>query len=96
MTLFLGPKNPVDVIDCTFNFLDALKTGDSVATLTDSNITPAGGSLEFDGSPSLSGNVVSFTLTGGTAGYDYYVDFTVTTTLGETLNRRARVLVADL
>jgi hypothetical protein len=47
--------------------------------------TDASPSAILSGSPSISGSIVKQTLTGGSAGVTYKVQFTVTTSLGRTL-----------
>jgi hypothetical protein len=85
-------KDPGDVKDISIDFTGPLATGD---TLTGSaTITPDTG-ITVD-SDAVATPLVTIRLSGGTAGERYDVNCEISTTDGETFNRKVVIVCEDL
>jgi hypothetical protein len=85
-------KQPAESRVYSIDFVNLLKTGDSLATVTSVTATPAGLAV---GTGTIDGTTVQFTLSSGTHGVQYYVEAVVATTLGEVLEGDGRIFVRD-
>jgi len=84
----MAPKDPDAEVDFQFDFTDWLN-GDTIAT-----IDVDGGGLTV-GTNSTDGSVVTFWLSGGTAGTSYTVRVRITTAAGRIDDRSLIVQVAE-
>ncbi len=84
-------KYAPEVVFFSFNFGAALIGGDSVSAASQTTYSPNDGTLTL--TPTVSGNIVDVTISGGTAGQEYDVIQKVNTTLGETLEAVGQLAV---
>lgn len=89
------PKDPAAVEDYGVDWSDVLDSygGDTIAT---SVWSVPSGITETTPPPSFTGPLTSIWLSGGTAGVDYDLVNTITTTGGRTNQRTLRIRVRDL
>lgn len=86
-------KDPNDDIDVSFDWTDELAEGETISTAT-VTVDPSG---ELTIQPAvINGGLVSTRIAAGVLGKTYWLTFQITTSLGNTLNRKASQAVADL
>jgi len=91
----LSPKDPDSVEFFNWDFTAVLIAGDSIASVVSTVVTSGDSALVLEGSPALSGSLVSQRISGGTLGTEYTVRCRITTTLGETLDLSFSIFVEN-
>ncbi len=86
-----GDKDPSNVDDYEMLWSDVLNVGETI--LTSVFTAPAGLTIT---SQAHTTNASQVRLSGGTAGVDYTLECTITTSSGRTLQHSVRLLVVDL
>lgn len=86
-------KAPAAVLDYALSWVPWLTSGDAVASATWT--APSGITIASSPAPSLSANVATVWLSGGTNGVSYDIQCAVTTTGGRTDERTIRIYVED-
>lgn len=89
---FPNPKDPRDVSKHSF---DATKFLATTETIDSASVTVAPAGLGVS-EPIVSGKLISFILSGGSAGVTYAVTVEITTADGAIYNRSAELVVEDL
>lgn len=75
-------KQPSEVLNCSMDFTNYVNSSSITISSPSLTVSPSGLTL---GSPTVDGLFVEFTVSGGTDGYNYRIQCTVTTSDNETL-----------
>ena len=88
MQTFPDAKDPDDIDVFSFDWLNVLDSGETIATF--SATPPAGITVD---TTAISGTQTRARLSGGTAGINYEVVYRITTSAGRQLDETARIIV---
>ena len=86
-------KDPADVVDESFDWTAFLKDGE---TITAASITVSPSGQLTATSAQIASGIVSTRVSGGVAGRKYDLTCQITTSSGNTVNRKASLAVRDL